>query len=298
MVLGGSGFLGAHVLLAAVRRGDAVVSASRRPEPPIGAVPPAALAESGSSLDLVAFDAEDASAVARVLRDVEPDRVVLCSAVSRVADVERDPRAARRTNVDLPASVARWTRQRRDRGRATRLVHVSTDLVFGGPAPRASGRREDDPTEPRSEYGRTKRDAEVAVLAHDPNACVVRLPLLLGASFGRGLGASDAVIAAVARGERPALFTDEWRTPLDASVAARVLVRFTELDVAGTWHVGGPERIDRHTLGIRALRDAGVTEPERRVDATTRAAAGALDRPADVSLDSGRARSLLGAEFA
>jgi len=67
---------------------------------------------------------------------------------------------------------------------------------------------------------------------------------------------------------------------------------------AGLLHVGGHERIDRYTLGLRFLRDANVTEPERRVVATTRAQVGQGDRPADVSLDSGLARSLLGAWFA
>jgi len=214
--------------------------------------------------------------------------VILCTALSSVADAERYPGLARALNVEFPRLVALWCARNR-----ARLVHVSTDLVFGGADPRPEGFREEDPPAPLSEYGRSKAAGESAVLDADPSALVVRLPLLCGDSFGRGRGASDSLLDSIARGERPMLFTDEWRTPLDVAVAARALVELAGTEASGLLHVGGPDRLSRYELGRIVLRSRGMEESAIRTG--TRAEAGMeATRARDASLDSGRARRILG----
>jgi dTDP-4-dehydrorhamnose reductase len=145
-------------------------------------------------------------------------------------------------------------------------------------------------------YGRTKAAGEERVRAADPRAACVRLPLLFGDSAGRGLGASDALLAALARGERPPLFRDEWRTPLDAANAAEALLELSQGESTGTLHVAGPERLSRLELGLAILEAHGLSraEAEARVAACDRASLGlAAERPADTSLDASHARALL-----
>ncbi|MBL8863278.1 MAG: sugar nucleotide-binding protein [Planctomycetes bacterium] len=274
LVLGGTGFLGVHVLRAARAAGLETWCAARQPSPLAG---PA----------FQALDAEDSGALGPLLAELAPVCVVNCIALARVSDCERAPERARALNAEFPGRLARLAR-----ARGIRLVHVSTDLVFGDrPAPPA-GFAEDDEPGPVSAYGATKLAGERAVLAAEPRALVARLPLLCGASFGRELGASDAVVAAVRRGERPRLFTDEVRTPLDAADAARALVELAARDLAGRLHLAGPERLTRLELGLRALAAAGCADPRAQVDAAVRAGEHAR-RPADVALDSARARRLL-----
>ncbi len=154
---------------------------------------------------------------------------------------------------------------------------------------------------PVSRYGETKAAGERAVLETSPEALVVRLPLLYGDSGGRGLGATDALLAAVARGERPRLFEDEFRTPLDVDVAARALVELLlDSGVAGVLHVAGKERLARYELGLALLAAAGFDPARARaaVLAGTRRQAGLeTTRPADVSLDASRARDMLRMEL-
>lgn len=313
LVLGASGFLGVHVVLAARARGVPVARGTRALAEPAHAessarpaasgasraqVPPPAsrrpsggprdhgasldAAPDGARADVVEAHVDLASPprLTQALDRVRPACVVNCAALSRIDDCERDPALARRLNVDAPAEIARWCA-----ANDARFVHVSTDLVFGGEPPRASGYRDDDPTDPRSTYGLTKRDGELAVLAANERALVVRLPLLFGESFGRGLGASDGLVAAIERGETPALFVDEWRTPLDVAEAARALVELALGDLSGIVHFAGPERLSRLELGLRVLRERGLADVERLVRATTRAESGKGDRPRDVSLD-------------
>lgn len=273
-VLGGTGFLGEHVVRAARAAGHGVVAAARRP-PERRACPFAAL------------DVADADALARLLDELAPSAVVNCAALARSADCDADPERARHLNGEFPGVLARLASER-----GLRLVHVSTDLVYGDrPAP-ATGFAEGDEPGPVSVYGRTKLSGERAVLAADPRAVVARLPLLCGDSSGRGLGAGDSVVAAVERGERPRLFVDEWRTPLDVSDAAVALVELAGADPRGILHVAGPTRMTRLELGVRALRAAGYARAEELVVAARRGGEHA-GRPADVALDATRARALL-----
>ncbi|MCC6406244.1 MAG: SDR family oxidoreductase [Planctomycetes bacterium] len=288
LVLGGSGFLGAHVAAAAWKRErsrpeDArgrVVSASR--EPARGPT----FWQPRDAVELVGVDATGGE-LERVLDELAPARIVCCAAASRISDCERDPARAEAVNVELPRYLARWCA-----ARGARLVHVSTDLVFGASSPASGGFVESDPPAPISVYGASKARGEAAVLSADPHALVVRLPLLFGDSGGRALGASDSLVAAVRAGEQPMLFRDEWRTPLDVSNAAEALSELAESHVAGILHVGGPVRLSRVELGHLVLRAAGKKSAELYglVRAGTRSEAGlAATRPCDVALDTTRA---------
>lgn len=281
LVLGGSGFLGVHVVHALLRSGAAVHHASRRPVLPAGEAPQAIGHE---------LDAERPSALEALFAEVDPSLVVVCAALSRVADCEREPNRAGRLNVALPTLVARLARRS-----GARLVHVSTDLVFEGCAP-AGGYPESAEARPLTEYGRTKLLGERGVLHENAAALVVRLPLLYGDSHGRGLGASDALFSALDRGETPVLFTDEHRTPLEASIAAEWLAALARSDLCGRAHIAGPKRLSRLELARELL--AGDDRADR-IAAGTRASAGLeRTRPADVSLACSRALDVCPFEFA
>ena len=282
LITGAAGFLGTQLVSSAHAAGWDVIAHVR---------------EQRSDLNLP-------DAVARVALDLDaqpewqswidglaPTAVIHAAALSRIAACERDPALARRINVDAPRALTLACAQR-----GARMVLVSTDLVFGrDPAP-GTGFCEHHEPAPISLYGISKLEAESAVLEADPAALVVRLPLLVGPSAGRGLGASDSVWAAQQRGERPALFDDEWRTPLDVRSAAEALLELARLQLRGILHLAGPERISRYDLGLRALRQHGLRADRARaaILQTTREASGlGASRPADVSLDATRARGLL-----
>jgi dTDP-4-dehydrorhamnose reductase len=282
LVTGASGFLGAHVVERALAEAWEVRAQVHR----------APLPESLSSrVQCVNADFSSEAELEHCLESTKPEVVIHLAARSSVADGERDQEFTRRVNVCGPRLLASWCARR-----GARLVHVSTDLVFGGVGPPEGGFSESDLPAPISAYGRSKLAAERAIEELDPLASIVRLPLLVGPSHGRGLGATDSLLAAVDRGETPALFEDEWRTPLDVRSAAEALIELASSDLAGHLHVAGPERISRHEIGMRALRRRGLRADlaRARLVTTTRGALGlASTRPADVSLNSTRAKRVL-----
>ena len=268
---------------AGAARFDSVVAACRHPERHPTALPGKARPR--------AWDGHLAIENVRLFAETKPTAVIVAAAMSRMADCERDPDAAHDMNAALPGALARLAESF-----GARLVHVSTDLVFGGEPPVGERYTPADPPRPLSVYGQSKADGDERVLQANPAALVCRLPLLYGDSFGRGLGASDALTAAVERGEAPTLFVDEWRTPLDVADAAAALVELAAGAAHGIVHVSGPERVSRAELGRAVLRHRGASDEElaRAFGEGTRADLG-LDRvrPADVSLDDPRVRDLI-----
>lgn len=297
LVTGASGFLGAHVVGAAVARARGEATLADPYGPPVFALsrsdPMLAprFCEPREAAQWIRGDLTEPLMHEWLLDEVKPTEIVHCAALSRAADCESDSVAAEILNVFVPEAIARWAR-----AKGARLVHVSTDLVFGDEDAPPGGFTEEASPGPLSVYGKTKHEGELAIRAACPDAAIVRLPLLYGNSAGRGLGASDSLIDAVHRGERPSLFVDEWRTPLEVSAAAQALVELLDFEGGGLIHVAGPDRTTRHELGLAVLEAMGLS-PDDASSQVLQAHQADIDagaaRPRDVSLNTERARSLL-----
>jgi dTDP-4-dehydrorhamnose reductase len=266
LVTGASGLLGGRLAWLLAPRFDVVAARHRAPVP--------------AGLPTVDLDLFSAVSVARATEATRADAVVHAAALADVDRCEEEPERARALNVDAAAGLAA-----RCRRRGLRLVALSTDLVFDGTG---RGSRETDPPGPLSIYARTKKDGEAAVLGEAPGAAVARVALVHGRGFGPGATASEAIAWALRRGQRLTLYTDQVRTPVDAeSVAAAVGALLTG-DRSGLFHLGGPERLSRHQLGLRVARLLDL--PVDLIGAATQPRhPPRAPRPLDASLDSSRA---------
>lgn len=228
-------------------------------------------------------DLTNLGAVERALTEGDPAAIIHAAAVSAIDAVRLDPARARAVNVTATRFLADWC----DR-HGRRLVYTSTDLVFDG---RRGWYAEADQPEPVMAYGRTKLEAEAAVRAL-AGGVVARTSLMYGPARGGKPTYVDRTIAALLRGEPQTFFEDEFRTPLDLTTAADVLVQLADSDLAGLVHVGGEERTSRFDLARRiagALRlDQTLVKANRQADV-----AFAEPRPADVSLDTSLLATLL-----
>ncbi len=233
-------------------------------------------------LALVPVDLTDAGATDRALAEADPEVIVHAAAISRADVVFRDPDRGRAVNVGATARLAEWSARL---GR--RLVSISTDMVFDGSRP---WNCEDDPAEPILAYGRTKRDAEPAVLA-TTRGLVARISLLFGPSRSGRASPFDRTLAVLREGRPQTLFRDEFRTPLDLATAAEALVRLAESDVSGLIHVAGHERVSRFDLVRRAASAAGLDPSLVRANCQSDVVL-AEPRPADISLDTSKLAAL------
>jgi dTDP-4-dehydrorhamnose reductase len=272
LVTGAGGLLGGRLAALLAEGGYDVVAVRRRREPPPG-------------LRAVAIELTEPTAPVDLLERERPDAVVHAAVLSRTDECEAQPDVAEAVNARLPGRLAAACRSR-----GVHLVGLSTDLVLGGKETLSD---EQVVATPLSVYGRSKLAGEEALLARDPSAAVVRVPLVVGHGHGPRGTASETVAWALAAGRSVRLFADEFRTPVDARSVAKAVGLLLEKGGAGRFHLGGPERLSRLELGHRIARVLGL--PAEPIEAGYQASyAGPDPRPADTSLDSARARRELG----
>jgi dTDP-4-dehydrorhamnose reductase len=271
LVTGASGRLGGHMLEKLAGRGHLVAAWS------------GATGGGRFGFPLRRVDLGDPLAVQAAIGQANPDVVIHAGAMSSADSVRREPALARKVNVRATEVLSAWCGEHR-----RRLLFASTDLVFDGTK---SWYREGDAAVPILEYGRTKLAAEALVLTNC-RGLVVRLSLLYGTSSGARPSYFDQAIDALRLGTPQTFFQDEFRTPLDYRTAAEILVRLAESDATGIIHAGGPERVSRLELMLRAARALGADATLLRGNCRTDTSVDER-RPADVSLDTSLLRAVL-----
>jgi len=168
----------------------------------------------------------------------------------------------------------------------SRLVHVSTDVVFAG---RPLAYVEADEPDPIIDYGRDKADAELAVTVASPDAAIIRTSLLYGTDDPSPFQID------LAHGLRSGLspmtfFSDEFRCPVHADDLAAAILRIAaDGRIAGPLHVAGPERVSRVDYAAALARHAGLGDSP--LPTTTIAESGMI-RAANVVLDTSLAARL------
>lgn len=231
------------------------------------------------------LDLDDAARLERQFAEVAPDLVVHAAALTSVDECEADPARARHVNAGLARNVAEAAAARN-----VRLVHISTDHLFAGDR---SNYREDEVPAPLNEYARSKQLGEEWVRQAHPQALVLRTNFY-GWGNARRQSFSDWILQSLRDGREITLFDDVFFTPLLAAALAAAAHRLLDLSAAGLYNLAGDERVSKYEFGKRLAQAFGLPEAQIRRGSVAEAGLKAV-RPRDMSLDSSRARTLLGA---
>src|SRR5439155_20410681 len=133
-----------------------------------------------------------------------------CAAYNFVDKAETEPEAAFAVNAWGVRELAKACT-----AAGTKLVHFSTDYVFGLDAGRAEPLTENDPPGPVSVYGLSKLAGEYVVRAALPNHLVIRTCGLYGVwgSGGKGTNFVETMLRLAAEGKRLPVVNDQRCTP-------------------------------------------------------------------------------------
>jgi dTDP-4-dehydrorhamnose reductase len=169
------------------------------------------------------LDVTDAEAIDALIRDARPDVVVNGAAYTAVDAAEEAEAEAFAVNAHGPRLLAEALARH-----GGRLVHVSTDYVFAGDASRPY--EPDDPTGPRTVYGRSKLAGEQAVRTALPDSHVVRTAWVYG---GPSANFVDTMIKLEQSRETVDVVSDQIGSPTWVRDLAAALVAVGSADVPG-----------------------------------------------------------------
>lgn len=254
LVLGGSGLLGQPLCRELAARGHVVVAPTHQQ-----------------------LDVTRPAEVARLAAGEfgEFDWVVNCAAHTAVDRAEADQESAFALNALAPSFLALNCRFM-----GARLLHLSTDYVFGGSEGRAPW-KESDAVAPQGVYARSKREGEEAVLDSGASAVIVRVAWLFGP---HGPCFPRSILKRAREGGELRVVDDQIGTPTYTPALAKSLADLIEADVdSGIVHLPGPEALTWFQFAQRLVDEVAISTvllPVSTSDYSTPA-----PRPRDSRLD-------------
>jgi dTDP-4-dehydrorhamnose reductase len=206
-------------------------------------------------VDLPELDITDERAVISFYEQERPQATINCAAWTNVDGAEANRDAAHLVNADGAGNLARAAAHV-----GTPLLHISTDYVFDGTAPRgADGQErpyvESDPTGPRSVYGETKLAGEQQVLAASGEHTVVRTAWLYGTD---GPNFVETMLRLAGEREAVQVVDDQIGSPTWSGHLAPAVVGLLERGVAGLVHLTGAGSVSWNGFAKEIFRQADV----------------------------------------
>jgi dTDP-4-dehydrorhamnose reductase len=275
VVTGGSGLLGATVVLQARSLGREVV----------GLYHGHALQIPGVGMRQV--NLIDFAATRELLLELRPRTIIHCAAATNLDWCEAHPEEAEKLNVDASSLLAEIARDLN-----AQFVYISTDAVFDGK--RGNYSETDEPC-PLSVYARTKLSGEHAVLERHGSTLIVRINIY-GWNVQQKLSLGEWFLKQLQEEKEVPGFTDVTFCPTLVNDLAEVLLRMLDRGLSGLYHVAGSERISKYEFGRCVAKtfglDPGKVFPTRIVEANLKAR-----RSLNISLNTTKVCQTMGVEM-
>lgn len=270
LITGASGLLGAH-LATYLAMNHEVIGMDRNPW------------WGNAPLPILREDLMEPGWIEQQVLQLNPAWVIHCAALADVDQCEQKPAQAQQLNAQITRRLAGAL------ANCARMLYVSTDGLFQGDRPHAL---ETWAATPRTVYGRTKWEGELAVRELVPNHLIVRTNFY-GWSSGRKKTAGEWLEEALKEQREITLFHDFYFTPIYVVDLVERLKTLMDLRAQGTFHLGGRDRVSKYEFGRCLAACAGYSMDHVRVGSIEEANLLA-PRPRDMSLGSERFEKLTG----
>jgi dTDP-4-dehydrorhamnose reductase len=270
LITGGSGLLGGALINASITLGVGIIPTYH--STPVGR-------------RSVQMDIQDAEEVKRVLHEAEPDCVIHAAAMTNVDLCEDDPPRAWAINAEATKHVADACNNA-----GAKLIYISTDYVFDGQSGPYS---EEAVTHPINVYGESKLAGERFTMAH-PGNIVARVCVLYGVGRPNFV---TWVMDSLRKRIPITVVTDQYNTPTYVGNCAHALLTMCTLDLHGTYHVSGRERLNRYEFA-RAIAEVFGLNKNLIKASTSNLLHQRAKRPTDSSLIVEKAEKALGMRLA
>ena len=182
-----------------------------------------------TTMPYVQLDITDKEAVAKVIREVNPDAVIHCAAWTAVdaAEDEENREKVRLVNVVGTQNIADICKEL-----GIKMMYISTDYVFDGQGTRP-WKPDDKNYKPLSVYGQTKLEGELVVAKTLSKYFIVRIAWVFGTN---GNNFVKTMLKIGRTHDTLRVVNDQVGTPTYTYDLARLLVDIVETDKYGYYH--------------------------------------------------------------
>jgi dTDP-4-dehydrorhamnose reductase len=179
------------------------------------------------SVDREACELSEPAQVSSIILKTKPDIVINAAAYTAVDRAESEPEIAHAVNAVAPGVMAEAARRV-----GGRLIHISTDFVFGGQGSCSPYKVHDRPS-PEGVYAQSKCAGERRVIEDGPDHLVVRTAWVYsphGSNFVR------TMLRLMCERDVVSVVADQIGTPTSASSLARAIWVLAERGATGLHH--------------------------------------------------------------
>lgn len=251
------------------------------------------LAHTRAKNDLVQVDLLDTNAVTKLISDTKPNAIIHAAAERNCNVVDNNYAAAYTLNVTVSEHIARLAGQI-----GAVHIYISTDYVFDGTSPPY---QETSNPNPLNKYGITKLEGEKVTRQANPDACILRVPLLYGPVDYLQESVVTGLLANLLNTEKTSEISDyEIRYPTHVDDVAEVCFRLIAKafqqpnTVTGIYHCSGRDAMTKYRM-IEIISDT-LHLPMGHIIRDPHPTKGA-PRPYDSHLDISRLDSLVGVPY-
>lgn len=218
-------------------------------------------------VDIEEMDITDAASVERVIKEAAPDAVIHCAAYTAVDAAEDNEELCRKVNAEGTQNIANVCKEL-----AIKLLYISTDYVFSGQGTRAW--EPEDERDPKSVYGQTKYEGELAVQNTLDKYFIVRIAWVFGMN---GKNFVKTMLKLAENHDSLRVVSDQFGSPTYTYDLAKLLADMIQTEKYGVYHATNEGVCSWYEFACAIFKEAGI---DMKVEPVTTAEYGArAERP-------------------
>lgn len=192
------------------------------------------------------------------------DWVINAAAYTNVDGAESDPKTCHLINDIAVKHVAAACQES-----GSKLLHISSDYVFGAEQSRVTPYAETDTPGPLSVYATSKLLGEYAAKACDRHL-IIRTCGLYSASTAEGVTKNfcNTILAAASKRRELSVVDDQWCTPTYVPHLVSAIESLMRGDAAGIFHVTNQGQTNWYEFASRLLHLAGSSVHVKAIDSS------------------------------
>lgn len=199
-------------------------------------------------VDIQEMDITDRTSVEQVIRQEKPDAVIHCAAYTAVDAAEENEALCRRVNADGTRNIAEVCK-----ALDSKMIYISTDYVFSGEGEKPW--EPEDERGPKSVYGQTKYEGELAVQELLDKYFIVRIAWVFGVN---GKNFVRTMLKLAENHDTVSVVNDQFGSPTYTYDLARLLVDMVQTEKYGVYHATNEGICSWYDFACAIFEEAGI----------------------------------------